>query len=283
MFDTKYPIVCAPMFKVSNINLAIAARNAGCLPSFTNGYLSDAQQYSEQFDDNFIFFLSINFDQTKIMKMKEILHLKAKYISYSLPTGVSAAEYFKNIWNRKFIEDCKKQNCILILKTKVAVEDSEYFDVVNIHGNESAGGIIDKSTKELFLDQIKLTPNKIVLPAGGIANSSDINWYLNNGTNTVMIGTLFAASLESPIAENAKQLFVTSTKADIKSFTHRKTNVLILKEFVGKDDKNNSNSLALGVSGKGGHLYAGHGVDQIKEILPFNEIVRQLMLGVTIS
>ena len=52
LFGTKYPIVCAPMFQVSDIKLALAVANEGCLPTFHSRDLTQILEYKSITNSN---------------------------------------------------------------------------------------------------------------------------------------------------------------------------------------------------------------------------------------
>lgn len=140
-------------------------------------------------------------------------------------------------------------------------------------GAEAAGLPGDKSLKDVFIQAKSLYPYKDIIVSGGIHSPKQVKYYLDNGAIACAIGTLFAASQESPLSKEAKQLLVEKTTKDIVIMPK---NGLKLTEFT-TTDLNHTDDLRLGVqTGKKGIIYSGYGIDHITEIRPLKEIVEDL-------
>jgi NAD(P)H-dependent flavin oxidoreductase YrpB (nitropropane dioxygenase family) len=164
-----------------------------------------------------------------------------------------------------------------------------FIDGLMIKGSDAAGAANQNYTvKELFLQQKKLTPDAYLVPYGGVGTADQVREYLELGAETVGIGTLFAASEESLLKHETKLAMIKSSSKNLKTFPlsndidhHGNRQQLALKfnDFVGPDDFNHSESLKHGIWKKDsnkGHVFAGHGIDHITEILPCREIIQKL-------
>ncbi len=172
---------------------------------------------------------------------------------------------------------------------------------VVVEGKEAGGhlGTLD-SIKDLIPD-IKEAVKIPVVAAGGIINGFNIKEIMNLGADAVQMGTRFVASLESNVADSFKQLYVKATKEDvvlvdspvglpgrglINSFTkrlfsgelltpkdcdaclkHCSRNFCILKALVRAQKGDMENGL----------VFSGENVDQVKDILPVKEIIKNLL------
>lgn len=293
IFNTKYPIVCAPMFQINDCNLALAVYNAGCFPTFafpTVGF--DSKKFAEvqKFinitnSQNFSIFMDIklldkdNFDYVKIVKHSP------KFIE--IGTSSVDIDEIKNILNKKsskyFLKHCINNNIKLIMKaSSIIYEDFEHFDIINIKGSESAGRYSNKPIKEIFLEQKKIFPNKFICPSGGIATGEDIDWFLENGAAAIYMGSAFALTKESRINNETKNKILKSTSNDLIKFLDTKHNAFIIdgnsKHTNNSNlDSNRTNSLILGIENLGGHVYMGQAIDKINDLLTVDELVKKLV------
>lgn len=157
--------------------------------------------------------------------------------------------------------------------------------------NKVIDGIIVKTSKgagkvskahpdliELVIKTKLLYPNINIISSGGISSSVEIMNAIRAGSAAVGLGTIFALSKESRLCiENKVKLLFKSSK-DIEEMEARGLgqNAIIFEQHEGWDNENHSKSLEKGISGTGGHVFMGHGIDNIKEILSVSEIVAKL-------
>jgi hypothetical protein len=120
-------------------------------------------------------------------------------------------------------------------------------------------------------------PEVNIIPSGGISTSEQVNYYMAHGAMAVGIGTLFAASEESPVSLETKLKIVDSTSEDLKRIGKLNHQGLLFKN-IENDDNNNNQSLRQGMNNpSNGCIYAGAGIDSVTEILPVKEIVQRLV------
>jgi hypothetical protein len=91
-------------------------------------------------------------------------------------------------------------------------------------------------------------------------------------------------SAESPLSTETKLAAIKKQSKDLTQFLHvvgnveRKQNALQFEPYQGPDDANGTMGLLRGMRGKNdGHVYIGHGVDQVTEILPCQQIIKKLV------
>lgn len=301
MFNSKYPIVAVGMNKVSDIRLALAVANAGGVATITGfnyldlGYkldlkalITDFELYNaDQNTCNFIF----SVDDRLLIKYPELLEIFDQY-------GI---KYLELITTQNFVDnnfaifdktiDKIKQQQIKILDKLVSdrrgkTRDwlryvNDRFDGVIVKGNDGAGRVPTDSNItliELTKQCIKSFPGKVVIPCGGIGSATDVLELINAGADAVGVGTLFAASKESPLAPKAKEKLVASTYADVTKLTTTdlKQNALVFTD-VEQTKENNTRGLVLGVrTGEQGHVFAGKGINNVNTVKSVKEIITDL-------
>lgn len=168
-----------------------------------------------------------------------------------------------------------------------------FFDGFCVKGIDSSGfGGTKHTVKELFLLQKELTPDALIIPYGGIGTAAQVKEYFDLGADMVGVGSVLAFSKESTIGDATKQSVVSSTKDKLQKFEHtfrignnivkRKQSMLPLEnQYQGPDDFNHTKSLITGLYNPSddntGHVYIGHAIDHINEVLPVDEIIQNLM------
>lgn len=290
-FNTTYPIVEAGMNQVSDINLATAVSQAGAFPSLflPLNQFEKSQQTIAKFiltanHKNVVVPISITqFSNKQILKL---LHNFSPSHIEVLPTDdhgntTDPMVHLKNPLMHSALKLLKK-NSKIILRIANPFYDTdllEHIDGFYIKGKESAGKTGSWSVKELFLEQKKITPNKAVIPYGGIGFPDQVSWYMSNGAGAVGVGTLFAACQESNLSVQAKQKMLKASSKDLTVLTDTQQNCLILGQVSEKtDDWNRTDNLVKAIKGDGtqGHLYVGHSIDAVDQIRTVDETVKYL-------
>jgi len=172
----------------------------------------------------------------------------------------------------------KQDSEVTIISKRLILGLIEYIDTIVVKGND-AGGHNDSaelSTSDMFDQMQSKYPEKTLIACGGIHSSDQIRDYMSRGAAAVSIGTLFACSEESPLSLESKNKLIDSTAQNLSKFDDTGQQALIFSKIYD-DDINKMGSLRLGIeTGITGHVYAGHAVDHITEILPMREIVNKL-------
>jgi NAD(P)H-dependent flavin oxidoreductase YrpB (nitropropane dioxygenase family) len=285
-FCIDYPILAVPMNQVSNMEFARNCKLEGIYPSLTifdyyqNGQLeinklvNDLEIYNFEFVNcNFLLSLSthdlinnrsiINIIIDNKIKSIEILGVKDEH---DLPLLQQLVDYLRSNGVKVFL---KIPGLVIKLDT----------DGLILKGEQGAGKTLQlgRPLKDAFIKARNLYKDKIIIPSGGISTSSQVKEFLDLGADLVGVGTLFAASKESPISDSTKQLMVNASSDDLQRFQHGGQQGLIFST-VDNDDANHTYSLAEGIkTGQTGHVYAGWGIDQITDILPLKTIIQNLI------
>jgi NAD(P)H-dependent flavin oxidoreductase YrpB (nitropropane dioxygenase family) len=306
IFKSKYPILEACMNKGSTLPLAIAVYQAGGYPSLCS-WTYDGDYDALQSDlDKFVKItqsnrIHISFDinpKTNPADCHRIVR------SHCLPTieiiygkGNMASPDTYRISEQQIIDMLQP---VHEMGTKIfkriyepddpSVMTRHFIDGFCIKGNESAGLSSTLSIKETFLKQRELTPTAYLIPYGGIGLPSQVKEYVDLGCEMVGVGTALALSKESSIKHESKLAAIRSKKDQLIQFERRFTledSVLVRKQtalqfvpYGEPDDSNGTKGLVSGVwdtNSNQGHVYLGHAVDTITEILPCKQIIRNLV------
>jgi len=310
IIQTQHPIIAAAMNQVSNADLAIACSKAGIMPSISFMNFIDKQTGHcdiEGFENEILKFNSqAESDQliisvgTKtltlpymVQKLEEVLgeveysHIEVLVTSPLELTDLkltdndhklfaTVKENLNKITNKKLIYKSIDKFSALGLEEKYG---NTFFDAYVLKSTSGAGSV-SKRKEARLIDDIKefkdLYPTACLIASGGISNYQHIQEYLDAGADAVAIGTLFAASKESPLSDQAKEQYVKLSFRDIKKVNKGIQNGLVFSS-VDNDDSNNTQSLKLGIeTGKQGHLFSGSGIHDVRDIISVQEIVNNL-------
>jgi len=300
----KYPIVASPMNRVSDLKLAVACADAGIFPSFNvfNWWsisnnsldinLADSQLIAFRDRASGDFLLSVT---ARLIAVDSIYKLIVDNNVSHLEILDQPDEQSNVTLSAHSIFQPYKDAGIKIIPKQLSGHNAKnaIMDGIMLKRKEGAGRGFEHIDMDEEIIKIKNdSPNLPMILSGGIGTAQDVKKYLNMGCIAVAIGTLLAASEESCINLESKRKMIEATSEDIKRMGNGKglqrpvydiyssQNALVFSELSGPDDFNNTRSLAAGVrSPNMGHLFAGIGIDHIKEIRPVNDIVQELVAG----
>lgn len=281
LFNSKYPIVCSPMNGVSDLNLALACRKAGIVPSFV--------PYTyPNFKDFFVDLAKYKTTQGDVivaLRLAEVIdtRLTDKLVSSGI-THIELLEYDElDITEENFniLKKVRSQGIKIILKILSHTDINPYkniIDAVTIKGPEAAGRSDNIDLIEEVNNICKNYPDIKIIVSGGIKNKNDIEKYISAGAHAVGIGTLFAMSKESSMPQEVKEKLLKVTSDDIKRLKSGARQRAIIFEEQGNDDFNNTNGLMSGLkTGSSGHVFVGNAINNINDIISVQEIVDHLL------
>lgn len=293
---TKYPIICAPMNSVSDVNLAIACYNAGILPSLVQyRYLKDGvldyellenalKEYATATNYGSVLLAS----DLETIKNPKFFDLIVKYRVTFIELLDYTREKIVEMYNE--ITKYKKENVIVTPKALNGFETVQRIhnlvgpiDCITIKGPNGAGRGIDTIVLEDQIVNIKSKfPAITLIVSGGINTGDDIKRMLELGADCVAMGTIFCASEESSMSIVAKNKIIEASSVDVVRLeTGAKQNALVFSKVQERPgDENNSVGLFAGVrKGTAGHVYVGTGIDHIHKIEPVKDIVARLTMN----
>ena len=277
-FGCKYPIVCVAMNCVTDVNLSVAIHNSGCMPSlFVESIKDDINlakidqeltEYAKRTDNANV--IVTVYDDALIYVIDIIKKHNVKFIELLGSHGQRDEALLFNL-----VRYLQKQNIKVLYKQPAPdYHLIPYLDAVCLKGIEAAGSIASNLVGSLD-DVVQTFMRNYTVPViatGGIATKERIDELLGKGVMAVGIGTLFAASAESKLLPKAKEELIKHNNSEI--YGNRR--YIKLSDYNEPDDKNMSNSLKQGITGIGGHIYAGAGISEIREVLSVSAIVKRL-------
>jgi enoyl-[acyl-carrier protein] reductase II len=291
-FPSRWPIMCAVMNGVSDLNLALAVRKAGAMPSLLlNRYNSDNTINYDLINDALNEYQRITGDVNLVFAIAEEDLFDYQLVKILRHFKVSHVEFLSNhidtshIWHRKDFQTAIKymQSTTKIMSRIFNTKENDLVDALCIKGKESAGFSGTVSVKDTFQKQKLITPATAIIPYGGVGTPEQVKYYITQGAAGVAVGTLFAASMESCLSTEVKTAMCKKSSTDITIFSDTNQNALVLGEkdqvlTSNTHDWNRSSSLATGIHGNGevGHIYAGHSIDYVTKIRSVAEIVDYL-------
>ena len=279
----------------SNLQLALAVAEAGAFPSYwytlDNDQLHcDLKEFIKcQGHSNIIVGGINNFDLKKLPLLKILNNLKISHVELlvsnlvgeTLPVdqAFNAPEHLAGI---KFLKKTSKILTRIYEPNKSKIIN--YFDAFCVKGSESAGKTSTFTVSDLFDLQKNIGTNYLI-PYGGIGTPTQVRSYIDRGAVAVAVGTLLAASVESPLSTEVKQKLINLNSSDIVKIKATNQNSLILNDSIKSNlleverDWNRQSHLEVGLRGNGneGLVYIGKSVDYIKQVKPVKDIIEYLV------
>jgi NAD(P)H-dependent flavin oxidoreductase YrpB (nitropropane dioxygenase family) len=305
LFNSKFPILSAPMNKVSDANLAIAVHAAGAFPSISafnfqiNGSIN-YQQLKEELtlvkkstnSNNLLLSIGDHLDVNEILSLYNdglISHLELICESVKVKgteLDDNQIEFFRRL--RDKLLPLKLQGMVIILKalnifpirTIYKYFKNSLFDGFVIKGPAGAGIVIDvNATRSLENDIIRLLseyPDLKLIASGGISSAEEIKKYIDLGVDSIAIGTALAMSRESCVSIETKNEILKRKDQPLEKFVNLNQRAMIFST-INDDDQNHTKSLVKGIeSPSEGHIYVGTGISKILEIKSVKEIIETL-------
>lgn len=298
-FNSKFPIVCSGMNKVSDINLALAVRQQGCYPSLvafnhlamdeiTDRASNDPTlldkaltEYSTHTGDS-EYILGVSTGLLRIPEMLDVISKhKPSYLELFDTTELKNLEFFN------VLKKLQSQGIKILLKTLYPNEILKYsilcsvLDGVVIKGSKAAGRVSLGET-DLIEDVKKLRAYRsdwIIIAQGGVHDSAGIRELIDAGADVASMGTVFALSEESSIPTETKLKMMASSYADTVKIGQANQSALVFTK-TDNDVENNTIGLTNGLkTATSGHVFVGAALDHISQIKPVSQIVAELTSG----
>ncbi len=214
ILEIEHPIIVAPMFLISNVQMVVEACEAGAtaaIPALnyrTNKELKEAiQEIKRKTQKPFGINLIVNKSNPKYLsQLDTLLEEKVAYIITSLGNPL------------KTIEKCKERG----IKVFCDIVDLKYAHKVEAMGadaiiavNSRAGGHSGVDNQKTLLSTLSENISIPIISAGGITNANDVQEAISLGACGVSVGTIFLASQEAPISMEYKQALIDHGEKDI--------------------------------------------------------------------
>ena len=214
LLGIQYPIIMAPMFLVTNVEMLVAASNAGItgaipalnwrtLPEMEEGITRLKNECNGPFGINLI----VNKSNIKYQEQLDLCcKLGVDYIITSLGNPKETIEKSHAVGTKVF---CDVTN--LEYAQKVADLGADAVIAVN----KEAGGHAGKISYKQLLPQLINALSIPVISAGGVGNYQGVQEMLNLGAAGLSIGSVFIASNEAGVSQEYKQAIVDYSAKDI--------------------------------------------------------------------
>lgn len=213
-FNIEYPMIMAPMFLVSNVEMMVAASKAGimgCTPALNYRTPELFDQALSEMKDKCKGPVGINLivNKSNVQADRQLdicIDKEPDFIITSLGSP------------QKVIEKCKKKN----IKVICDVVDQDYAKKVEDMGadaviavNSGAGGHAGNIPSSILVPMLLKATNLPVINAGGVATGSGLLSSLALGSAGISIGSPFIATHESGVNKEYKDAIVQYGAKDI--------------------------------------------------------------------
>ena len=289
------PVIAAPMFTVSNPNLALATCAQGMMGSFP----AHTTRSGEELED------------WLIAMAEGIVKLAKKGAEKVGPYGVNLVVSTGNQRMDQDLDLCIKHEVPIILTSKGA--PGEVFDAVHAYGGlvfhdigtarhaekaldagadgliavcGGAGGHCGTLNPFALVNEVRQLTDKAIVLAGAITTGRDILTAQVMGADLVYMGTRFINTEESGAVEGYQEMIIEATATDIfyGTLTDAPSNVLapcLIRAGVTLDQIRRQDNDAILVVAERRRRWkdiwsAGHGVGVIHDILPVKSLCDRL-------
>ena len=214
LLGTKYPVILAPMFLVSNTKMVIEACNngiAGAIPALNFRTDEDFRAAILEMKANCKGPIGINLIVNKSnpkmpQQLKTSVELGVDFILTSLGSP------------RSVIEACKPKGIkvlcdVVDLKFAKKVEELGADAIIAV--NNQAGGHKGNLSPEDLITLLVKNCNIPVISAGGVGNKKELDRMLSLGAAGASVGSIFIACDESGVSQEYKEACVQYGKKDI--------------------------------------------------------------------
>jgi nitronate monooxygenase len=267
----RYPILVAPMFLVSNVDMVVAAGEAGavgCFPSLnfrtTDELRAALSEIRRRTDAPFGVNIIIKGPRV-VEDLQACLAARVPLLITSLGDPTMVVHAAREVGAKVF---CDVINLRHARKAEAAGADA----VIAV--SAGAGGHAGKISPLVLVPWLRSELKIPVVAAGGIATGAGVAAVLALGAEMAYIGTRFIASTESPADEEHKQMILRATPEDVE----------YTAEVTGTPGSFLTESLR-GFRERGGgaawkSVYsAGQNSGLIHDVRPVGDIVRELVSG----
>lgn len=214
MMNIQYPIIGAPMFLVSNVDMVVAISEAGGLGTFPTLNFRPPEKYVEalkQVRSRTKKPIGVNIIVNK-SNTRAAVDLKA-----SLDHGVEL--FITSLGSPKEVIAEAHKNGAKVICDVVNLEHAKKVQDLGADGviavGAGAGGHAGPISPIVLIDWLQKKLSIPVIAAGGIADGATMASMLTLGASAVSVGTRFIACKEATIEQSYKDAVVNSTPEDI--------------------------------------------------------------------
>ncbi len=214
ILNIKYPIIIAPMFLVSNVEMAEAAIRAGvtaAIPALNYRTTEELREAIRQVKKNAGGPLGINLivNKSNFLYKEQLQVICEEKIDYIITSLGSPEETIKVAHQHGVKVFCDVVNVAYAKKVEKLGADA--IIAVNSRAGGHAGGL----TFEELVPELKKACDIPVISAGGVGNGAEIKDVLEAGADGLSMGSIFIASTEAGVNDEYKQACVDYGADDI--------------------------------------------------------------------
>lgn len=214
MLSLEYPIIMAPMFLITNVEMIVASLESGitgCIPALNfrtteelNTGLKEIRARSKK-----AFGVNLIVNKSNVHYKKQLFACLDQGVDYFITSLGSPEETIRE--SRK---NGVKVFCDVIDETYARkVEDLGADGVIAV--NSGAGGHLGNIPATVLIPMLKRACTIPVISAGGVGNGAGILAMLALGADGVSIGSPFIATNEAPVSDEYKKACVEYGAGDI--------------------------------------------------------------------
>lgn len=214
MLGIELPIIMAPMFLVTNVEMIVSAADsgiAGCIPALNFRTIEDLEKGIKEIKSrtNKPFGINLIVNKSNILAKKQLYKCLDLGVNFFI-TSLGSPE--------EVIRESKKQGikvfCDVIEENYAKkVEDLGADGIIAV--NSGAGGHLGNIPASVLVPALKQKCKIPVISAGGVGTGSGILSMLALGADGLSIGTPFIATKESGVTEDYKKACVDYSAEDI--------------------------------------------------------------------
>lgn len=214
LLGIQYPIILAPMFLVSNVDMVVEATKAGitgAIPALNYRSDKEFRKALEELKEKSIGPFGINLIANKSnIRLKEQLNSCIKYNVDYVITSLGNPS--------KIIRECHENGilvfCDVIDETYGAKVSDQKPDAL-IAVNKNAGGHAGTLSSVDLIKRLQSVTDLPIISAGGVGHGKQLSEKLKEGACGVSIGSPFIATEESPVSLEYKMACIEYSSKDI--------------------------------------------------------------------
>lgn len=212
------PIIMAPMFLVTNVDMVVAASDsgiAGCIPALNWRTIEDLEKGIKEIKSRTKkpFGINIIVNKSNILAQKQLHKCLDLGVDFFITSLGSPEEVIKESQRTG-----AKVFCDVIEETYAKkVEDLGAHGIIAV--NSGAGGHLGNIPASVLIPKLKKACKIPVISAGGVGSGAGILSMLALGADGLSIGTPFIATKESGVTNEYKQACVDFHAGDIVTTT----------------------------------------------------------------
>lgn len=214
LMGCKYPIVAAPMFLVSNVEMVVAVSEAGGVGTFPALNFRPVEEYRKALEQirartKNPFGVNIIVNKSNKRQDEDIKHA----LDCGVPLFITSLGSPQNVIKEAHKNGAKVFCDVTNLAHAIKCQDLGADGVVAV--GTGAGGHAGPIAQQVLIPWLKEKLKIPVLAAGGIANGAQVASAIALGADAAYIGTRFIASKEAGVDQSYKDAVVEATPEDI--------------------------------------------------------------------